>query len=230
MACDMKTIFCCAAVALMALTWAEADTLFDIDNVALNTPDALSKALEEAGGSSGGDVSVVEMSGPDGKMQRVFEFPTVESFVMLPCKSNAKMYKTSVSIDVEELPFTKAGGTLFGVMFGPNDVVLALTCGKWSPVTAPSFGSGQSTLIEASEIHEAQFPSKGMWQKMAIGREENRWSLELWTDDAAGSSPALSKSDDYIDDDRRAFSRKPPLWIRVGTFRGRATNPTFSED
>ena len=101
----------------MALGHTEADTLFDIDNVALNTPDALSKALEEAGGSSGGDVTVVEMTGPDGKMQRVFEFPTVES-----------------------------------------------------------------------------------------------------------------KSDDYINEDRQAFSRKPPLWIRVGTFRGRATNPTFSEE
>lgn len=225
-----KTILYCALATVLMLGHTEADTLFDIDNVALNTPDALSKALEEAGGSSGGDATVVEMTGPDGKMQRVFEFPTVESFVMLPCKSNSKMYKTTVSIDVEELPFTKAGGTLFGVMFGPNDVVLALTCGKWSPVMAPSFGAGQSTLVEASEIHETQFPSKGMWQKMAIGREGNRWSLELWTEDAAGSSPALSKSDDYFNEDRQAFSRKPPLWIRVGTFRGRATNPTFSEE
>jgi len=226
----MKTLSYFALATLLVLTQTQADPLFDISQVAVNHPDALSKALQEAGGSCGGGVTVVDVAGPDGKSQRVFEFPSVDSFVMLPFKTTSKTYKVTTSIDVEEMPFTKAGGTLFGVLFGPNDTVLGLTCAKWSDVAAPSFGAGLTTLVEASEIKSVQFPTKGSWQKIAIGREGSRWSLELWTEEGAGGAPAFRKEDDYVEDDRRPFSRKPPLWLRLGTFRGQATNPEFIEE
>lgn len=212
----------------LVVAWLPAAPIFDISSVKENDPGALATALEEAGGKVGGLPMVVMADGPDGKSQRLIEFPDPASFVMWPLNSNSQFYKTSVSIFVDEMPFTKAGGAIFGVLFGQNDSVLALTCGKWDQVQAASFGAGFTTLVEKDEVKESQFPMVGDWQKAEISREAMQWGLTLWT--SASGEPALKKTGEYTEDERSPFSRKPPLWIKVGTFRGMATVPDFAED
>ena len=193
----------------------------DLSQVPENNADALRAAVEEAGGMVEGEPFITTDSGPDGNPVRLFVFPTPGAFVSLPVTPQANFWKMSGWIRIDEQPYGKSGGPIFGVLFGRNDNVLALSSDRWSKAGAPALISGSVILLSDEEIKESGTFETGLWQKVTLGIDGADWQLQ------AGES--FNKSGSVEGDTRSALQRTGTLWMRVGSFGGTATIPELSE-
>ncbi len=193
----------------------------DLAAIAENDAKALRDAVEKEGGRVKGEPVITTATGPDGTATRVLSFPTPDSFVDLPISPTANFWKMSGAILVDEPPFTKVGGAMFGVLFGQNDSVLAIIAGKWSKVASPHLMSGANTLLQDVEFQEGGVPQTGAWQKILLALDGTEWKLQI--------GDAFSKSGNIEEDTRDALKRRTGLSMRIGTFTGSATLPDFTE-
>jgi hypothetical protein len=212
------------AVFLFALlAFATPSSALDLSGITENDAAAFRSAVEAEGGSVNGEPCVITADGPDGKVQRLISFPTTESFVNLPVDTIAATWTMSGSIRIEAMPFGKAGGGggMFGLHFGPNDAILALSVDKWSKLKAPQFFSGLTCLLPESEFKEADVPQVGSWQKISLGLDGAQWKLKV--------GDSFEKGGTIENDTRGVLGRRKKLFMRVGNFSGTATLPEISE-
>ena len=205
----------CMAAAIASLS------ALDLTAIAENDAKALRDAVEKEGGRVKGEPVVTTATGPDGATTRVLSFPTPDSFVDLPISPAANFWKMSGAILIDETPFTKVGGAMFGVLFGQNDSVLAIIAGKWSKVASPHLMSGANTLLQDVEFQEGGVPQTGAWQKILLVLDGTEWKLQI--------GDSFSKSGNIEEDTRDALKRRTGLSMRIGTFTGSATLPDFTE-
>ena len=213
-----KAVFLCALLAIAAPLNA-----LDLSAITENDPAAFRTAVEAEGGSVGGGPCVTSADGPDGKVQRVISLPTAECFVNIPVETIAPTWTMSASVLIETMPFGKtgSGGGMFGLQFGPNDCILAITADKWSPLRATKLFSGSTVLLPESEFKDADVPQVGSWQKISLGLDGPKWKLKI--------GDSFEKNGTVMGDDRGALNRHSKLFMRVGNFSGAATLPVLSE-
>ena len=198
-----------------------AAAALDLTQVPENSPEALKQAIEAGGGSVEGDPYIATESGPDGKATRVLVFPTPTSLVSLPVMPQASFWAMSGWIRIDQQPYGKSGGPIFGILFGRNDCVLALTADRWSKAGAPSLWSGSVELLPDAEVKESGALEAGEWRKISVSISGNEWQLKI--------GDSLSKSGVVEGDTRGALHRNGPLLMRVGSFGGAATFPELNE-
>lgn len=208
-------------LSILAL-WLACSSLsaLDLATIPENDSKALQTAIESEGGETKGEPYVATAVGPDGTPQRVITFPSPDSYVDLPISPESNFWTMTGAIQIDELPFAKSGGAMFGVLFGKNDSVLAISANKWSKVSAPQLMSGANTLIEDLVFQEAGVPQTGGWQKIVLHLDGEDWKLQI--------GDSFNKSGTILEDTRGALKRRTALSMRIGTFTGTATLPAFS--
>jgi hypothetical protein len=193
----------------------------DLAAIAENNAAEFRQAVEADGGTVGGEPYVSSVDGPGGAQVRAIVFPSVDSYITLPVNPPSNHWTLTGAIHVEEWPFEKAAGAVFGVLFGTNDYVLGLGAGKWSKAKALFLLSGLTNVIEEQELQEAGVPATGAWQKIVLGLEGEEYKLQI--------GDSFRKSGPIVQDGRAALTRRSKLTLRLGTFRGAATLPVLSE-
>ena len=193
----------------------------DLSTVTENDPAAFRAAVEAAGGSVNGEPFVSSTGGPGGTAQKVITLPTPDSYVDLPVNPATNFWTMSADLHVETMPWGKSGGAIFGVLFGPNDLVLGVTADKWSPLKAPKLFSGSTALLQEEEFQAAGVPKEGVWQKFFIHLDSAQWKLQI--------GDSFEKSGTIEGDERGVLKRRSKLFMRVGNFAGSTTLPVFTE-
>ena len=213
-----KAVFLCALLAFTTPLGA-----LDLSGIAENDAAAFRAAVEAEGGTVNGEACVISSDGPDGKVQRLISFPRTDCFVNLPVDTITATWTMSGSIRVEAMPFGKGagGGGMFGLHFGPNDAILALSADKWSKLNAPKLFSGATALVPESEFKEADVPQVGSWQKISLGLDGAQWKLKV--------GDSFEKGGTIENDTRGVLTRRSKLFMRIGNFSGTATVPEISE-
>ena len=193
----------------------------DLSAIAENDAAEFRKAVESEGGSVGGEPCVISADGPDGSSTRVISFPAVDCYVTLPVNPPSNHWTLAGAIRVEEWPYEKAAGAVFGVLFGSNDYVLGLGAGKWSKAKSLFLLSGLTNVIEEQEFQGAGIPQAGTWQKISLALDGSDYKLQI--------GDSFQKNGMIEQDGRAALTRRSKLLMRVGTFKGTATLPVLSE-
>jgi hypothetical protein len=191
----------------------------DIAQLPENNAAALKQAVEADGGSVEGEPYLVTEAGPDGAPTKLLIFPTPDSLVSLPVTAAANDWTMTGAIRVDEAPYGKSGGPIFGLLFGRNDCVAALTADKWSPAKSPSLMSGSVTLLTAVQIQESGALEGDEWRKISISISGDQWQLKI--------GDTFSESGTVEGDTRGALQRKGALLMRVGSYGGAATIPVL---
>jgi hypothetical protein len=186
-----------------------------------NNSDALKAAVADAGGQVEGEPYLATDSGPDGKPAKLLVFPSPTSLVSLPATPQANFWTMTGWIRIDEQPYAKSGGPIFGILFGRNDCVLALSADRWSKFGAPSLISGSVTLLTDEEIKESGALEPGEWRRIVLRMDGGQWQLKV--------GDSFEKSGTVEGDTRGALKRSGTLWMRVGSFGGAATIPELSE-
>jgi hypothetical protein len=193
----------------------------DLSAVPDDDPKALKAALEAGGGSVQGEPVLERERGPDGKETRVIVFPEPASFVTLPVAPAANLWILKVAIRIEEAPYGISSGPMVGLVFGPNDSILAISADKWSKEKAPSLISGLTTLLPEERFRASDAMETGDWRQIVMGIQGNEWHLKV--------GKRLDEKGTVENDSRSALSRTGTLLIRLGNFAGAATLPVLSE-
>ena len=126
------------------------------------------------------------------------------------------------AIRVERWAFEISGGAVFGVLFGPNDYVLALGLGKWSKLKALYLLSGLTELISEQTFADAGVPATDSWQRVALTLDASEFRLTVGSD--------FEKTGLIEADGRAALSRRTNLFMRIGSFQGMAILPELREN
>ncbi len=193
----------------------------DLSAIPEENAEAFKSALEAEGGKLGGEPFVASAEGPDGSNQKVIVFPTAESFVEIPVNPPSNHWKVTGSILVERWGYEISAGAVFGVLFGPNDYVLALGLGKWSKLKALFLQSGLTEVIPEQTFFEAGVPASDAWQPITLLLDGNAFQIKIGSD--------FEKEGTIEADGRAALTRRQNLMIRLGTFQGKATLPTLTD-
>ncbi|MEI8310137.1 MAG: hypothetical protein WCH98_05215 [Verrucomicrobiota bacterium] len=200
-----------------------AEPVLDLSSVEAGNAGALKAAVEAAGGTVSGEPIVAVEPGPNGKEEKMISFPGPECTIWVPTKNLDKgsAYEVSAQISVDVMPWGKAGGVIFGILFDKNGPVLALGADRWSKADAVWLRTGNALLLRADVLTE-QFPTVGMWQRVTLGFDGMDWRLALGSD--------FEKKGSAVDvqDERKGLSRNPPYMICFGCFTGRITVPTVT--
>jgi len=193
----------------------------DLTQIPENNAEALKAAVEADGGLVEGEPYIATESGPDGKPVKLLVFPNTTSLVSLPETPRASYWAMSGWIRIDEQPYGKSGGPIFGILFGRNDCVLALTANKWSKAEAPALMSGSVTLFSDEQMKESGAMSGGEWRRISLNISGNEWQMKI--------GDSLSQSGMVEGDTRGALKRSGTLFMRVGGFAGAATLPVLTE-
>lgn len=195
--------------------------LFALDYAQIpeSNAEAFKAAVVAEGGFVEGEPYLATEAGPDGKPTKVIVFPQADCFVSLPVASGKSPWKMSGSLLIKEFPYRKASGSMFGVIFGRNDSVLAIVADKWSKLSAPLLISGNNNLITEEQFNEAKPFVTGQWQSVTLELADSAWKLKI--------GDAFEKNGTVEKDERGALLRSGMVWMRVGNFAGSATIPTM---
>jgi hypothetical protein len=193
----------------------------DLSAVAENNPEALRAALEAEGGTVAGEPVLARESGPDGTEIKLIVFPDPSSSVVLPVTPAATFWILKVAIRIDETPFGKSGGPMVGLLFGPNDSILAIAADKWSKVGAPILISGMTPLLSEEQFLSAAAMEPGEWRQVSMGIDGNEWHLKI--------GDRMDEKGSVENDSRSALARKGTFFIKLGNFSGAATLPVVSE-
>lgn len=211
-----------AAVLLCVLVGSvQPSRALDLSAIAEDNATAFKEAVQAEGGTLGGEPYVSSAAGPDGQMQRVIVFPTPDCFVEIPVNPPGNLWTMTGSIFVERWGFEILGGAVFGVLFGPNDYVLALGLGKWSKLKALFLQSGLTELISEQSLSEAGVPASDAWQEISLALDGNAFRLRIGSE--------FETEGAVEEDGRAALTRRKNLVMRLGSFQGKATLPTLVE-
>ena len=203
------------------LTFALPAFAVDLAQIPENNADALKQAVTAEGGYVEGEPYIATESGPDGKPAKLLIFPTPFCFVSLPITPAANYWAMTGSIRIDEAPYGKSGGCIFGVLFGRNDSVMSLSAGKWSKAGAPALMCGSVTLLSDEQIKESGAMEGSEWKKISLNISGSEWQLKI--------GDSFSQSGAVEGDTRGALQRKGTLFMRVGGFGGAATIPDLTE-
>lgn len=214
----MKSAFSLALPGLLSLQLAVA---MDLSMVPENDPEALRTALEAKGGSVEGEPVLARETGPDGKKVLVIVFPDPASSVNLPVTPAANYWRMKVAIRIDDTPYGKSGGPMVGLLFGPNDSLLAVSADKWSKLMAPTLISGMTTLLSEEKFRSTEAMEAGDWRQVSLGINGNEWHLKI--------GKMLDEKGSVENDSRLALTRTGTFLIRLGHFAGAATVPVLSE-
>lgn len=193
----------------------------DLASVPENNAEALKQAIEAEGGAVEGEPYLTTESGPEGKPVKLLVFPFPSSFVSLPVTPLAANWAITASVRIDELPFRKSGGPMFGLLFGRNDCVLAISADKWSKLDAPILISGATTLISEESFSASGSIQCGEWRKIVLQLSASEWRLKI--------GDSFSQSGAVENDSRNALNRPGILFLRIGNFAGAATLPELTE-
>lgn len=193
----------------------------DLSTLEEENASAFKQAVEADGGTLGGEPYVATAEGPDGQPQRVIVFPTPDCYVEIPVSPSSNYWKMTGAIRVERWGYEIMGGAVFGVLFGPNDYVLALGLGKWSKLNALFLQTGLMELIPEQTFAEAGVPESDRWQQISLVLDGNAFQLKIGSD--------FEKDGPVEEDGRAALTRRKNLVWRLGSFQGMATLPEIQE-
>lgn len=210
------TFFCFFSGFFLALPSVHA---LDLKKISENNAVELRAAIEAEGGTVQGDPVVVTAPGPDGTPMLVFSFPAADCYITLPVAPPSNHWTLTGAILVDKWGFEVSAGAVLGVLFGPNDYVLGLGLGKWSKTKAIFLQSGLKEVIPESELQAAKVPAVEAWQKITIKLSGTDFNLHI--------GDAFEKSGVIEEDGRNALQRRTKLFIRLGTFQGKATLPVL---
>jgi hypothetical protein len=193
----------------------------DLSAVPDNNPGALKQAIVAEGGAVEGEPYLSTEAGPDGKPAKLIVLPTPFCLVSLPAMPAVKCWAMSASIRIDELPYAKAGGGMFGMLFGPNDSVLAITGDKWSKLRAPALFCGSAVLLNEEQFKASGAMEAGEWRKVMLSISGTEWHLKI--------GELLNETGSVENDTRGALGRKGKLFMRIGNFAGASTIPELTE-
>jgi hypothetical protein len=193
----------------------------DLMQIPENNAEALKQAIEAEGGLVEGEPYIATESGPDGKPVKLFVFPNPMSLVSLPETLRSSYWAMSGWVRIDEQPYGKSGGPIFGILFGRNDCVMALTADKWSKAGAPALMCGSVTLLTDVQIKESGSMDGGEWRKISLNISGNEWKMKI--------GDSFNQSGTVEGDTRGALERDGTLFLRVGGFAGAATFPELTE-
>lgn len=193
----------------------------DLASIPENSTEALKQAIEAEGGSVEGEPYLATEAGPDGKPAKLLIFPTPASLVSLPVTPSAGNWAITASVRIDEPPFGQSGGPMFGLLFGCNDCVLAITADKWSKLKAPTLVSGATVLVTEEVFSTSEINEHGEWQKIALQLSGSEWRLKI------GGS--FNQTGAVENDSRGALDRTGTLFLRIGTFAGASTLPELTD-
>lgn len=202
---------------LAALTLPCLSSALDLTEIAENDPDALKQAVEAEGGSVEGEPYLVTDSGPDGTPTKLLMFPTPNCLVSLAVTPTANDWSMRGAIRIDEAPYAKSGGPIFGILFGRNDCVMALTADRWSKALSPALMSGSAILVEDNQLKESGALEGGDWHEITMIISGDEWQLKI--------DETFSQTGFVEGDTRGGLHRKGTLFMRVGSFGGAATIP-----
>lgn len=205
---------------LFGLSLISAQAL-DLASVPDNNAEALKQAIEVEGGAVGGEPYLATEAGPDGNPVKLLVFPDPSCFVDLPVTPSVTNWAMTASVRFDELPFGKSGGPMFGLLFGRNDSVLAITADKWSKLNAPILISGATTLISEESFGASESIQRGDWRKIVLQLSGSEWRLKI--------GDSFNQSGAVENDNRNALGRTGTFFLRIGNFAGAATLPELTE-
>lgn len=214
----MKTL---GILFLLILSFTGVSSALDLVQIPENNPEALKQAIEAEGGSVEGEPYLATESGPDGNPAKLLVFPTPTCLVSIPVTLDANFWAMSGAIRIDEAPYAKSGGPIFGILFGRNDCVMALTADRWSKAGTPALMSGSVTLLSDEKIKESGAMEGSEWRKISLNMSGNEWQMKI--------GDSFSQSGTVEGDTRGAPQRKGTLLMRIGSFGGVATIPDLTE-